>query len=108
MRHFTGCDAVMIARGAIGNPWIFAGLDRAEVSNAQVRETMLAHLEAMLNFYGPQLGLVFFRKHAAKYISPYSLTAEQRERLLTSQIAEDFVGLLDSLAFNADLSRFDK
>ena len=102
MRHFTGCDAVMIARGAIGNPWIFAGLDRAEVSNAQVRETMLAHLEAMRQFYGLPQGLVFFRKHAAKYISPYGLTAEQRERLLTSQMAEDFVGLLDSLAFSAD------
>ncbi len=107
MRQFTGCDAVMIARGAIGNPWIFAGLDRAEVSSTQVRETVLAHLEAMLKFYGPQHGLVFFRKHAAKYISPYGLSDEQRERLLTSQTAEDFVGLLDSLAFKPDLIAVD-
>ena len=32
MKAHTGCPAVMIARGAIGNPWIFAGQDRAEVA----------------------------------------------------------------------------
>lgn len=95
IREFTGCDAVMIARGAIGNPWIFAGLDREEVSDELVRETMLAHLQAMLNFYGPERGLVQFRKHASKYMSPYGLTKEQRERLLTSESPEDFIGLLD-------------
>ncbi|MEX2144452.1 MAG: tRNA-dihydrouridine synthase family protein [Anaerolineales bacterium] len=104
MREFTGCDAVMIARGAIGNPWIFAGLDRGEVSNQLVRETMQAHLEAMLGFYGAERGLVLFRKHAAKYISPYGLKAEQRERLLTSRTAEGFVALLDSLAFEPALA----
>ena len=104
MRQFTACDAVMIARGAIGNPWIFAGLDRGEVSQSQVRATMLAHLEAMLGFYGAERGLVLFRKHAAKYISPYGLDAEQRRQLLTCTTAGDFVGLLDSLAFEPALA----
>jgi nifR3 family TIM-barrel protein len=102
MRQFTGCDAVMIARGAIGNPWIFAGLDRQQVSTAQVRETMLAHLQAMRAFYGAEEGLKRFRKHASKYISPYGLSAEQRGQLLTSQTAEDFTVLLDSQAFGAE------
>jgi nifR3 family TIM-barrel protein len=101
MREHTGCDAVMIARGAIGNPWIFAGLDREEVSPDQVRETMLAHLESMLDFYGADRGLILFRKHAARYISPYGLSPEQRERLLTSETAAQFTALLDELALNA-------
>ncbi len=98
MREHTGCDAVMIGRGAIGNPWIFAGLDRHEVSQPQVRQMVLAHLEAMQTFYGADLGLVLFRKHAARYISPYGLTPAQREDLLTSQTAQDFARLLDELA----------
>lgn len=97
IREFTGCDAVMIARGAIGNPWIFAGLDREEVSPDQVRETMLMHLDAMLNFYGAERGLIQFRKHASKYISPYGLSDSQREQLLTSETVEQFTALLDKL-----------
>ena len=95
MRDFTGCDAVMIGRGAIGNPWIFAGLDREEVGVDRVRETMLAHLESMLQFYGPERGLVLFRKHTARYISSFGLTNQQREKLLTSERPADFISLLE-------------
>ncbi|MCW5877524.1 MAG: tRNA-dihydrouridine synthase family protein [Anaerolineales bacterium] len=98
MRRFTGCDAVMIGRGAIGNPWIFAGLDREDVPAEQVRETMLAHLESMLEFYGAQRGLVLFRKHASRYISPFRLSVEQRQQLLTSQTAADFTRLVDQMS----------
>ena len=93
----TGCDGVMIARGAIGNPWIFAGLDRDEVSDAQVRDTMLAHLDSMLAFYGEERGLVLFRKHAARYITPYRLSKPQRELLLTAATPQDFLDLLDRI-----------
>ncbi len=100
MLDFTGCDAVMIGRGAIGNPWIFAGLDREEVGIEQVREMMLAHLDSMLKFYGVGRGLVLFRKHASRYISPFGLTSEQREQLLRSEKPEEFTRLLESLASN--------
>lgn len=97
MREFTSCDAVMIGRGAIGNPWIFADLDREEVSVEQVQETMLTHLQSMLDFYGPQQGLILFRKHAARYISPYSPRTAQREMLLSSFGKSDFIALLGQI-----------
>lgn len=104
MLEFTGCDAVMIGRGAIGNPWIFAGLDREEVNGDEVRETMLLHLEAMLQFYGAARGLVLFRKHASRYITPFGLTNEQREMLLRSEKPEEFISLLESLATSETIS----
>jgi tRNA-dihydrouridine synthase len=90
----------MIGRSAIGNPWIFAGLDREKVPVNQVRETMLAHLDSMLSFYGAELGLVLFRKHASRYITPFGLTNEQREMLLTAKKPEEFVALLNVLAIS--------
>lgn len=98
MLDFTGCDAVMIGRGAIGNPWIFAGLDREEVGLDQVRETMLLHLDSMLDFYGAERGLVLFRKHAARYVSPFGLDHGQREKLLTCERPDEFIDLLEVLA----------
>jgi nifR3 family TIM-barrel protein len=97
MLEETGCDAVMIGRGAVGNPWIFAGKDRPDVSQKEVRETMLLHLERMQNFYGPEDGLIRFRKHVTRYISLDPLGKEQRTRLLTCTDADTFTAFLDEL-----------
>jgi nifR3 family TIM-barrel protein len=93
----TGCDGVMIGRAAIGNPWIFSRLDRDQVSDALLHETIQRHLESMLDFYGPERGLVLFRKHASRYLAPLNLSADQRQRLLTASQPVEFVQTLTSL-----------
>jgi len=97
MKKYTNCDAVMIGRAAIGNPWIFSRLDREEVSFEQVREMMLKHLERNLAFYGEEIGLVLFRKHAVRYLTPYRLSREFRKELLTREHPEEFVKLLNKI-----------
>jgi tRNA-dihydrouridine synthase B len=97
MQAHTGCDAVMIGRAAIGNPWIFSGLDREQVTPAMVRETMLNHLERSLDFYGQERGLVLFRKHASRYLSPYHLPNHLRKRLLTALQPEQFLAILEQI-----------
>lgn len=97
MKAYTNCDAVMIGRAAIGNPWIFSGLDRNQVTPAQVRKTMTEHLERMCTFYGAKKGLIRFRKHAKQYISAIPLTRDQRKQILSTTFAEDFSAFLDQL-----------
>jgi nifR3 family TIM-barrel protein len=90
LKSYTGCHAVMIGRAAVGNPWIFSRLDRHQVPPAQVHQIMLLHLERMLSFHGQERGLLVFRKHTSRYLSPYTLPDELRRRLLTAESVADY------------------
>ncbi|MFZ6026615.1 MAG: tRNA dihydrouridine synthase [Chloroflexota bacterium] len=90
----TGCSAVLIGRGAIGNPWIFARLDRQDVTPERVHTTLLTHLDRMLAFHGAR-GLILFRKHAERYLRPYNPPPELRYGLLTTTSVEAFRRLVD-------------
>jgi tRNA-dihydrouridine synthase B len=90
LKSYTGCHAVMIGRAAVGNPWIFSRLDRYQVPPEQVHQTMLLHLQRMLDFHGPERGLLLFRKHTNRYLAPYTLPADLRRHLLTSESVDGY------------------
>ena len=50
----TGCDAVMIGRAAIGNPWIFKGSQREEQSKPELIRVIACHLRGMVDQYGDE------------------------------------------------------
>ena len=71
----TGCDAVMIGRAAQGRPWIFREIGHFLATGAllpppglaEVRDVLLAHLQALHAFYGEQSGVRIARKHLGWY-----------------------------------------
>ena len=69
MLETTGCDFVMIGRGALGNPWIFRELlGGPPATPEERRELVLEHLGAHMDFVGEPLAAVrSFRKHLAWY-----------------------------------------
>jgi nifR3 family TIM-barrel protein len=69
MLETTGCDFVMIGRGALGNPWIFRELTGGTTPDADERaQLVLEHFAAHVAFVGEELGAVRqFRKHLAWY-----------------------------------------
>lgn len=97
LKAHTGCEAVMIGRAAIGNPWIFARLDRHQVSKEQVFSLMQLHLDRMIEFYGSQTGIILFRKYAVRYLDVYRLERGQRLPLLSAAERAEFLGLLEAI-----------
>lgn len=91
MFEHTNCDGIMIGRSAIGNPWIFQRRARDQVTVEEVLEAISMHLEAMLNFYGPERGLVLFRKHLKRYLLPMQLNASTLRELLTCSQPDSFL-----------------
>ena len=86
MMDETGCDMVMIGRGALGNPWIFRELDAAYKglavpSRPTDREAMmLRHLEMLCELKGETTGVKEFRKYIIRYTKGMRGAAAMRRR----------------------------
>ena len=78
----TKADGVMIGRGAIGAPWIFYQLHNMsdDVSPEVKAKIVLAHLDAMVEFYG-EYGVVKFRKHLHTYAKKITGAKEFRSKV---------------------------
>jgi nifR3 family TIM-barrel protein len=96
IKQHTGCDAVMIARAAIGNPWIFQRKDIEQITLAEKSALIQRHLALMLDFYGEDRGLVLFRKHIVKYIRGMAHSSKVRAKLVTCTRPEEFIELMNA------------
>lgn len=87
MIETTGCDGIMVGRGAQGNPWIFrrinAYLENGELLPEPTREEraemVLRHAKAEIEFKGEYTGIREMRKHVAWYMSGFPGAVKVRE-----------------------------
>ncbi len=95
MKAYTGCDAVMIGRGAIGNPWIFARQARENLTIRDLLAAIRLHVGEMVAYYGEAHGLTLFRKHLKRYVAGLPELSELEQRLLQTDDTVSFFALLD-------------
>lgn len=102
LREQTGCDGVMIARGAQGNPWIFSDLLEYEETGAfpprpdvdEIRSTMLRHARLQIEYKGSYIGIREMRKHVAWYTKGVHGAARLREQINKVESYEELENLL--------------
>ncbi|WP_170580643.1 tRNA dihydrouridine synthase DusB [Ruegeria arenilitoris] len=109
----SGADGVMVGRGAQGKPWLLAQIAHAlwgtpapEVPEGDdLADMVRAHYEAMLGFYGADLGLRVARKHLGWYMDEARTPASLRRAVLTSRDPAEVLRLIgDALTENAEVA----
>ena len=105
MQKQTGCDGFMIARGAEGNPWIFAqilhyfktGEELPKPTFEEVTQMLLRHARMQLEFKGEYTGIREIRKHAAWYTAGYRNSSKLRGRINEVETYEQLEALFQEV-----------
>jgi nifR3 family TIM-barrel protein len=101
----TGCDGVIVGRGCLGRPWLFADLAAAfdgrvlqqRPTLGEVTRVMRRHAELLGEWLGEERGCVEFRKHVAWYLKGFRAGPQVRGRLGTVSSYADLDALLADL-----------
>ncbi|MBI4837992.1 MAG: tRNA-dihydrouridine synthase [Nitrospirae bacterium] len=105
----TGCDGVAVARGALGNPWIFSETAEYLRSGAappgpdiyEIAQIMKKHLALNTAFHGEKIGILIFRKLFAWYVRGLSVK-QLRSRAFQSCSYDDMLRLIGELQLLQD------
>ena len=103
MLEETGCDGVLVGRGAVGNPWLFrecrALLERGEridrPSRSEVIAMAIEHLRRSVRRKGLPRGLLEMRKTLACYVRGFPHAARLRPQLFTESDLDRVIALLE-------------
>ena len=101
----TGCAGVVVGRGCLGRPWLFADLaaafagraDRTRPTLGQVAAMMRRHAELLAEAQGERHGVTEFRKHVAWYLKGFGVGGTVRASMATASSLGELDDLLGGL-----------
>lgn len=105
MLEKTGCDAIMVGRGAQGNPWIFKSIVHylktgellPEPAIDEKKKMILRHLDMLVELKGERIGVCEMRKHIAWYIKGHRNSGQFKDRIFRAVSHNEMVGLVYDL-----------
>ena len=106
MMRETGCAGVVVGRGCLGRPWLFADLVRAFNGEGQrplptlfeVREVMWRHAQLLVKYFDNEhRACRDLRKHMAWYLKGFRVPGELRPQFGMVSSLQEFRSLLDQL-----------
>ena len=101
----TGCDGVMVARGAVGNPWIFSEILAAREGREYTPPTVeqrfavaLGQIEEMIGEKGERVGVAEAKKHLAWYCKGIEGAAAARASIMKAENVNDIIDIIGELS----------
>ncbi len=106
----TGCDAIMIGRGVLGNPWLIKecieyldnGTLPSEVTIKDKVDMIKHHLDLLIKTKPLKVALLEIRSHAAWYLKGLPKAKELKEQIFKTKTEEELINLLDNYLKNID------
>lgn len=109
MLRETGCDGIMVARGAQGNPWIFSeilcAMEERDFHAPDLRERFSVaaeHLQALVSERGERQGVAEARKHMAWYLHGVRGAAAARLSIMQAETVDGVLAILKKLEQDAN------
>lgn len=107
----TGCDAVMIGRGVLGNPWLIkdtieyleSGKLNKEITLKEKIEMLKKHFEYLINTKPDKLALLEIRSHIAWYLKGYPNLKEFKQELMFVKSKEQFNDVIERFVIENDV-----
>ena len=103
--EYTGCDYLMVGRGALGNPWVFREINEyfstGNIISAPTLDekcdVLLRHIKSLVEYKGERVGMREARKHTAYYLKGFKNAAKLRNLAFSMETEDDLRSLVNEI-----------